>query len=148
MVDLAKAAAPDETGGVLVGYDAGNGLVVEAITGPGPNATHKPHAFEPDHEHQEKEIARIYACSGRRHTYLGDWHSHPGGGVDLSSQDRRTLRAISRHKPARMPEPLMVIVSGIDDWTVAAWRCRPPRLRAGRFTYRYEHAAVRLMLAS
>lgn len=142
MMGLARSAFPNETGGVLVGYDAGNGLVVKAITGPGPNATHEPHGFEPDHEFQEKEVARLYAQSDRRHTYLGDWHSHPEGSSSLSAKDKRTLRTISKHKPARMPAPVMVILSGLADWDIAAWRCWAPRLRAGRFRFRYESTPV------
>ena len=142
MVGLARSAFPDETGGVLVGYDAGNGLVVQAITGAGPNAIHEPHAFEPDHAYQEKEIARLYVRSDRCHTYLGDWHTHPKGSSRMSGKDKRTLRVISKHTPARMPSPVMAILSGVDDWDIAAWRCWAPRLRAGRFGYRYERTPV------
>ena len=33
---------------------------------------------------QEQEIGRVYTASGRCTTYVGDWHSHPGGSLYLS----------------------------------------------------------------
>ena len=53
-----------------------------------------PHHLIPDHEYQEQEIARVYATSGRCTTYVGDWHSHPGGALYLSRTDVRTAGAI------------------------------------------------------
>ena len=138
MIALAGEAYPNETGGVLVGYDAGNGLVVTDITGPGPAAQHEPAAFTPDAAYQEAEVARLYRNSGRLHTYLGDWHSHPDGGATLSAKDKRTLKRISRHKEARMREPVMAILAGKIHWELCAWRCIPPRARAGRLFYRYD----------
>mgnify|MGYP001590345474 FL=1 len=143
MSALAASAYPDETGGVLMGYDAGNGLVVTAMAGPGPEAIHERQAFAPDSAYHEAQIARIYRESGRRHTYLGDWHSHPDGGATLTYRDKRTLRAIASYRPARASSPIMGILAGGDAWCLTVWRCFPRSLRARRLLSRYEQMALR-----
>lgn len=123
MVNSAMAHAPEETGGVLVGYSdaAGQNLVIEHVVGPGPRAIHTRFSFTPDHEYQEQEIARLYLESGRVSTYLGDWHSHPGGGFYLSPTDRNTLARIALTKEARIARPLMAVIGG-EDWELAVWQ--------------------------
>jgi integrative and conjugative element protein (TIGR02256 family) len=130
---LAAHACPNETGGALVGFDAGNGLVIEAVIGPGLRAVHELHAFVPDYDYQDAEIARIYARSGRCHAYLGDWHSHPGGSGELSRQDKRTLRAIASHPAARMHSPVMAVLAGGDSWRLTIWRYVPRDVQRGCF---------------
>ena len=139
---LATNAYPNETGGVLIGYNAGNGLVITAITGPGRDAIHKPHAFTPDYAYHDAEIERIYNQSGRRHTYLGDWHSHPDGDSTLSSKDKRTLRAIAEYVPARTSSPIMGILDGRTSWRFVVWRHLPRSLRMRRFFHRYEKMSL------
>lgn len=123
-------AAPLETGGVLLGHWAvdSHDVVVKEIIGPGQLAKHHPVGFEPDTEYQEAEIARRYQASGRRLTYLGDWHAHPGGGDRLSRLDRDTLRAIARYPDARARFPLMIVIFGRERWTLRAWRWWPRRV--------------------
>lgn len=139
---LASNAYPNETGGVLIGYDAGNGLVITEITGPGPDAIHKPHAFTPDYAYHDAEVQRIYNTSARRHTYLGDWHSHPDGRAILSSKDKRTLRTIARCHPARAPAPIMGILARDTPWRFGVWRHLPRSLRMRRFFHRYEEMTL------
>lgn len=117
VVQMAAESArtfPLETGGVLMGYiDAsGEQAVVHACTGPGPHAVHGAASFVPDHEFHEREVARIYAESGRVWSYLGDWHSHPNGRLGLSTDDRKTLGRIARSVAARVPHPLMAVIAG------------------------------------
>lgn len=140
---LAANACPNETGGVLLGYDAGNGLVVTAITGPGPEAIHKRHAFIPDYDYQDAEIERMYRESSRCHTYLGDWHTHPAESSALSSKDKRTLLTIARHRPARTPAPIMGILAGGEPWHLTVWQCFPRNLRRRRFFARYDELRLR-----
>lgn len=128
LVAEAARKSPLETGGVLLGYqvDDGNATVVTAIVGPGPSAQHSNTTYVPDHEYQEQEIARIYGGSGRCTTYVGDWHSHPGGALYLSRTDVRTLRTIARHKNARLPYPIMIVAaSGTPEWDIGVWQWRP-----------------------
>lgn len=123
--ELRREAAityPQETGGVLMGYESGADLVVTCVIGPGPKAIHGRNSFVPDYDFQEAEIARVYGESKRASTYLGDWHTHPRGSDSLSDADRKTLKAISNCAEARIEKPVMVILWGSDRWSITAWR--------------------------
>lgn len=125
--EQASAAAPNETGGVLMGYwrrDSRDVVVTHAI-GPGANATAEPERFEPDAEFHATEVARIYHGSGRTITYLGDWHSHPTGHAYLSPADHRTLEWIALDPAARAERPVMLILSGRNGWRCRAWMATP-----------------------
>jgi integrative and conjugative element protein (TIGR02256 family) len=134
MIDEAREREPCETGGVLLGYEAGgNDVVVCSLIGAGPEAKRRRSGFEPDGEWQEGEIARAYEQSGRIHTYLGDWHSHPDGAARPSRRDRDTARRIAKHREARAPRPLMLIVARDDEqWEVAAYRGHRKRMTRAR----------------
>lgn len=134
----AERRAPEETGGVLLGYtdrtDAMQIQVTDQI-GPGPNAIHRRNFFYPDGKWQAQEIATAYASSGCVSTYLGDWHSHPGGSRRPSGLDRSTARRIALCGQARAPHPVMLILHGeAGDWQLAAYRRGRWRLHAGRAT--------------
>lgn len=122
---IAEHSFPNEAGGTLMGYwsEDGKELVVTDVIGPGPAATHKPTSFKPDYSFQEREIERLYNESGRIHTYLGDWHSHPDGPAELSGTDRRTLKNIASFPQARAKNPIMILLSGRpDQWRTTAWQ--------------------------
>jgi integrative and conjugative element protein (TIGR02256 family) len=123
MVAEARHKEPLESGGVLLGWrdTAGTELVVAGVLGPGPGATHRRTKFSPDTNWQRKKIAAAYETSGRKVSYLGDWHSHPGGDATPSRRDERTARRIARSRSARAPGPVMLILSGRDD----LWRSVP-----------------------
>lgn len=124
---------PLETGGVLMGYTSNDRdtIVITNVIGPGPRAIHGRTTFAPDPAYQERAIARRYRESQRRITYLGDWHSHPGGTARLSRTDRKTLRRIRDHADARTPEPVMTVLHGRDEWHVTVWRLQRRRGRSG-----------------
>ena len=144
MQSEAASKYPNETGGVLLGYaDSGfETIVVTLATGPGPNAIHTPTRFVPDHEFHVAEVARIYASSGRRLTYIGDWHCHPKASAYLSAADALTLERIAGSPDARIPSPVMVVLGGMGQsartqedgsgkhaWHIEAWlflRARSP----------------------
>jgi len=128
---------PNETGGVLLGYfrdGEQDRIQVSGQIGPGPNAGHARHRFDPDGDWQAERIAECYEKSGWVETYLGDWHSHPGGGRQPSALDRSTAKEIANCEEARAPHPLIVILHGSpDNWSLAAyrrerWRLRPVRV--------------------
>lgn len=104
---------PLETGGVLMGFWRRHLAVVTQVIGPGPNARHERWSFEPDQEWQLGAIAAHYARSGRRETYLGDWHTHPDArNGNLSRMDRGVLRKVISTPSARAPTPVMMILYG------------------------------------
>lgn len=134
-VDEAAAKFPLESGGTFMGWWADSQTaVISGMIGPGPDAHHGRHSFQPDQSWQLEQIAHHYAASGRRETYLGDWHSHPeASGGSLSWTDRRVLRRVIATPPARCPTPLMIVFWGaVDEWEVAGWRAR---LRSRRFLW-------------
>lgn len=122
MVDDGSRWAPEETGGILVGYwTAEDEAVVTAVIDAGPNSTRSTDGFHPDAEYQAAEVAKLYEQSGRYHGYLGDWHTHPLGGTALSRTDRRTMRRIARDADARCPRPLMILLADATAWRAAVW---------------------------
>lgn len=126
-VDEAEEKFPLESGGTFMGWWAdGETAVITAMIGPGPEAHHGRHSFQPDEAWQLERIAHHYAQSGRRETYLGDWHSHPDArSGNLSWIDRRVLRRVITTPSARCPAPLMVVFWGhVDEWKVSAWRAK------------------------
>lgn len=112
----------EETGGLLLGYVCGADVVIASIIGPGPSARRTKYTFLPDNEWQTDELAKAYGASGRIHTYLGDWHTHPSGGGELSWRDLRTLKRIAHTATARVLRPIsLVLVPGPDE-VIAVWR--------------------------
>jgi integrative and conjugative element protein (TIGR02256 family) len=118
----AERVKQNETGGVLLGW-SGPDLAITRVVGPGPSARHGARTFEPDYDWQEKQIAELYESSGRRLSYLGDWHTHPGGSVTPSPTDLRTIRNIAACAEARCPRPLMAILGGptTDGWELGVF---------------------------
>lgn len=123
-IEEANRFDPLETGGALMGYWHGaHVIVITAVVGPGPGALHERYSFEPDQEWQLAEIARQYQTSGRRETYLGDWHTHPcAKSGQLSRRDRRVLRRIINTPAARVQYPVMMLLHGTEnEWQTIAW---------------------------
>lgn len=123
MVEEAASKLPTESGGILLGYwvSPGEAVIAQAI-GPGPNAVHTATSFYPDGEYHWAEIEKEFSKTGGRHTYLGDWHSHPAGGKNLSMLDYLTLGKIARTPESQNTSPLMLILHGGDSWEGAVWR--------------------------
>jgi integrative and conjugative element protein (TIGR02256 family) len=111
-----------ETGGVLLGYWRDDDVVITTALGPGPDAQRGRTWFAPDQAWQLDQIATVYTESKRTVTYLGDWHTHPGGTPHPSRRDRRTMRAIKRSRLARQPRPLMAIIGPRHDDRPVLWR--------------------------
>lgn len=113
-----------ETGGALMGYWHGTDTaVITAIIEAGPGALHERYNFEPDQRWQVKQIARHYAASGRRETYIGDWHTHPAAKTGrLSRTDCGVLRRIIATPSARASTPIMIVLHGTQGaWQATAW---------------------------
>lgn len=140
---------PRETGGVFMGYwSIPRVAVVTTMIGPGPAANRGRHYFEPDQNWQTAKIADHYEQSGRRETYLGDWHSHPNASTGhLSRIDYKALRSIINTPAARTPTPLMGVLHGDpDDWLFNLWRAS---LKPRRFLWSkliIEDSAVQIYL--
>lgn len=144
LVAEAEIEAPDETGGVLLGWRNGDAVVVDQVVDAGPRAERWRTGMRPDAEHQAAQIAVAFEDTAGAVTYLGDWHSHPRSTPTPSRRDRKTLRNIAAHPEAQCPEPLMLIVAETEaGWEARAWTGQLGRLgRWGPLTVR--QAAIRL----
>jgi integrative and conjugative element protein (TIGR02256 family) len=124
LVVEAAEMAPRETGGLVLGYRAGDGvdLVITHVVYAGPEAYHDRESFRPDVAHQEAEIDRIFAETQGRSLYLGDWHTHPNRRPEPSGKDERVLRRIAGYRNAGTLRPVMIIVGNeSSDAVIAAW---------------------------
>lgn len=121
----ADSAFPLETGGVLLGWKEPDcdRLIISAAIGPGPDALHRERAFVSDASWQNAELAKIYEASGRRVTYLGDWHTHPNALEAVPSNvDKRCLKKVALSATARCSNPLMIIFAGYpSEWKPRGW---------------------------
>jgi integrative and conjugative element protein (TIGR02256 family) len=115
-----------ETGGPLFGYVGDNrDVVVSEAYGPGPAAHHERLRLIPDHAETQRLIEEIHDRSEGRLSYLGDWHTHPGGSASPSGTDLKSLRDLAADAGMDLGEPVIVIVAT----TVLT---RRPRVRAVR----------------
>lgn len=78
----------NETGGILLGHDTAQGLVVTVAGDPGPNAERAPDRFRRDLKHAQRLADEAYDRDGS--VWIGEWHTHPTGpavpsGVDLET---------------------------------------------------------------
>jgi integrative and conjugative element protein (TIGR02256 family) len=123
---LAAAAFPYETGGIILGQESGRARTVSEVIGPGPNAEHRRASFDPDQDWQVEEVARLWRNHEGKISYLGDWHSHPGGTPKPSRRDREVLRLIADADDARCAAPVMLILAvgtrGIVETRAYQWR--------------------------
>jgi integrative and conjugative element protein (TIGR02256 family) len=112
---------PLETGGVLLGYRAENQWVVREVLGPGPRARHHRRYFEPDAAWHAEMIRAHFAQTEGREVYIGDWHTHPDGKLQLSGRDLRALRRIIR-SPGAIAEPISALMAGgPQEWALSIW---------------------------
>lgn len=123
---LAAASYPYETGGIILGRETDHACTVSEVIGPGPSAEHRRASFDPDHGWQVAEVARLWRDQKGKITYLGDWHSHPGGAPRPSPLDREVLRLIADTDDARCTAPVMLIAAvgarGIVESRAYQWR--------------------------
>lgn len=131
----AERADPDETGGMLLGWDNPDmeEFVIAVVLGPGPGADHRRTTFRPDAEWQQVELERLYLATDGKLTFLGDWHVHPAGGFGLSRRDRKTMAMVAVTEDARCPHPITVLLAGTPNSSYRrgawVWSSRPwPRI--------------------
>lgn len=124
MLQFAKERYPNETGGMLLGYEADNGeAVITALIGPGPAAKHRRHSFVPDAEFQQAALEAHFFKTNGQETYLGDWHTHPNSSYSLSPVDKKTLAQIAATPTSGTRNPIMAILGGESGtWVLGAVR--------------------------
>lgn len=115
LVALLKQAAPAETGGLLVGFvdsKARTVYVTRALPAP-PDSVGSPGRFVRGVEKVPEELEHIAKRTGGVLHYVGEWHSHPGGGPALSRTDEETAEDLRRDlRGAPVPAHLLVATDG------------------------------------
>lgn len=124
LIQEAERAYPSETGGLLIGYAAEGAVVVTRVVGPGPAAVHGPDSFAPDDEYHASTIEAVFAETEGSEWYLGDWHTHPDGGLYLSRKDFSVLTKIANCPSSGLTYPIMLVISVGDTFGFAAWTYR------------------------
>lgn len=107
----ARAAHPDETGGILLGVAvAGNPWITRAV-----ELTSDERGQH--HYRLPAGMTRTAVRAGRRDDprlgYLGEWHSHPAD-VGPSAVDRRTMKRLARRTRFE-PSPVLLVVRRAKD---------------------------------
>ena len=116
MQGLVKERPGIETGGVLAGYkDEKGNLYVTHASGPGPNGTRSAVEFSKDIPFTQQFLDSLYAGSGGKTHYIGEWHSHPNSNNKPSSTDIKSLTEISYQKDYLTDMPVMIILSSKGD---------------------------------
>lgn len=123
--DACAAAAPLETGGVLVGTTISERIVVAAaIELPDSDATDAAFSITEGSVVEAIDAAR---ASDERLGYVGEWHSHPNGG-GVSTTDRATMMTIAAHPD--VDQPILAIASPSGDaWAIEAMIATPTTTR-------------------
>lgn len=81
-----------EMGGILLGAYRGRDLDVTGLTKPAPGDVRHLLSFDRSDPAHQAAAHRAWSSSRGTHTYVGEWHTHPWGGVMPSSTDIRSWR--------------------------------------------------------
>lgn len=115
LLAMLEKAAPAETGGLLVGFVSQKTKTVyitRALPAP-PDSVGGPGRFVRGVAEVPEELHRIAERTGGVLHYVGDWHSHPGGGPGLSRTDERTAADLRRDLGGvPLPAHLLVATDG------------------------------------
>lgn len=96
-----------ETGGILVGRQHDDSLLVPFVIDAGPSARRAHAEFSPDDQFQQPILDFLF--EQLRLDYLGDWHRHPGLMDRPSAHDWRTARRIVESEEWQKPSAIFPI---------------------------------------
>lgn len=84
---------PNETGGILVGRIAATRrtVYVTRLVAPPPDSRGTPFGFTRGTDRLPESIERVRDRTGGLLTYVGEWHTHPMGGSELSETDKQAI---------------------------------------------------------
>lgn len=101
---------PWEVGGWLLGYwsEGGSELFVTHAT---PPSRGTPFFVRLSGRGHRGRFDEAWDATGGQVTFLGDWHTHPGGNPSPSDRDESALCQLAEDPDYGTPEPLMAIVA-------------------------------------
>jgi integrative and conjugative element protein (TIGR02256 family) len=119
-----------EAGGILLGCYRGGDLHVTERTLPGPtDGRHRLAFVRVDPLHQTA-ASRLWTSTGGTHTFVGEWHTHPAGGITPSTTDLRSWT----YQVRRVAVPLIFALAVPDEWGLFIVRPSWLRKRALRLS--------------
>ena len=111
---VADAAAPLETGGILLGYRTRHAVVVAGVAEVADyTATTTSYTMRTAQAQAVLDDVRQFFPVGSAVGYIGDWHSHPANSPP-STTDRRSHATLNRHYRKAMAG--LVAVHTCDGW--------------------------------
>jgi len=102
----------NETGGLLIGQiDLKKKIVyITRILLAPPDSKCRPYAFERGILDVPEDVKKITQLTGDTINYVGEWHTHPGGGKKLSAVDNEAVRKIKTVlDPVSRPTLVMIV---------------------------------------
>lgn len=106
---LARAALPNETGGILIGqYDqTRTTAIVRCVTKAPKDSVATPSTFQRGTRGLDALLKRAWR---RGLYYLGEWHFHPERLPHASGTDDSQMEQFAKTEHMQCPEPLLLIV--------------------------------------
>lgn len=108
-------AAPNETGGILIGLVARKQktiFITRQLDAPDDSESY-PYAFKMGVNDVPDQVRMIMAKTGNLIRYVGEWHSHPKGPSTLSPKDQGTVQQLRTNlNKIGMPTLVMVVTPG------------------------------------
>jgi len=111
-----SAYLPNETGGIFIGsanHKTKTIHVIDLIEAP-TDSIHQQFGFQRGINGIHQKISEIENLSGGKLGFIGEWHSHPDGYDDLSTQDYETITEL-KLRFANLDSPLPVFVAILTD---------------------------------
>lgn len=91
-----------ERGGLLLGYRKGDAIEISDVTFPGFWDRASPILFQRSERSHRKHALRAWIKSGKTVDWVGEWHTHPSGGVEPSFIDINNWDRIVKHTNRNM----------------------------------------------
>lgn len=106
-----------ETGGLLFGEldDAARRIWVTVATGPPADSTHHPRGFICGTRGTRRWANTLRRTHGDAVTFVGTWHTHPGGVAHPSSTDYTTMKKLVEAADTNLDAGLLLIAGGSHD---------------------------------
>jgi integrative and conjugative element protein (TIGR02256 family) len=102
---------PWEVGGWLLGYWADGRDTIVVTHGTPPAARGTALGITISGKGHRRRFDEAWTRSNGHVTFLGDWHTHPGGPAIPSRTDHRAMRQLADDSDYGTPEPLIAIAS-------------------------------------
>lgn len=114
MKELLHRAKPNETGGLLIGMVNFKRKIiyVTRMLPASPDSVSSPYAFVRGIQDVPESLLRVQESTGGMLGYVGEWHTHPTGGPELSPIDKDAVSKIRRNLDSiPLPTHIMIVTS-------------------------------------